>query len=102
MIVIRLTNGYYIEQEGRDHVLKQMYETQPKGKYKNQAPRESTRDIGYFSNLESALERYLLLVQSEEGHGLVLPIKEYVDAVKQINEYTVKQIIASRDLMLRS
>lgn len=93
MITIKLTDGYYIEREGRDHVLKQIYTTQPKGRFKDVAPKEAIRDIGYFSNLESALERYLLLVQSERGDGHIVGMGDYIETINRINQEAIAEII---------
>ena len=93
MITVKLTDDYYIEREGRDHVLKQIYTTQPKGRFKDVEPKEAIRDIGYFSNLESALERYLLLIQSERGDGHRLVMEDYIATIERINQEAISEII---------
>lgn len=91
MVTIKLTNGYFIEREGVDHVLKREYTVEPTEKYPE--PRLKVKDIGYFGKLNHAIERYLLLVQSEEMDGEIYAMSEYARAIKDFNDLTVEEII---------
>lgn len=93
MIRLNLTEGYYIELEGVDHVLKQSYTTKPKKE--GAEPKVAERNIGYFSNLEKAIERYLLLIQSKHGDGLSLNMNEYIELIREINAESVRMILES-------
>lgn len=90
MVVITLTNGYFIEKEGIDHVLKQNYMAKGKDKQEH----EAVRNIGYFSNTEQAIRRYLEEMQTTELDGLLINMKEYVNAIQVVNDGAVKQILS--------
>lgn len=90
MVTINLTHGFFIEREGVDHVLKREVMTKPTKR--SPEPHKIKINIGYFSSLKNALERYLLIVQSEGANGLELDINGYVDAVELSNDLTIKQI----------
>ena len=90
MVVITLTNGYFIEKEGIDHVLKQNYMAKGKDKQEH----EAVRNIGYFSNTEQAIRRYLEEMQTTELDGLLINMKEYVNAIQVANDGAVKQILS--------
>lgn len=89
MVVITLTNGYFIEKEGMDNVLKQNYMAKGKDKQEH----EAVRNIGYFSNTEQAIRRYLEEMQTTELDGLSMSMKEYVNEIHVANDGAVKQIL---------
>lgn len=89
MVQITLTNGYFIEKEGRDHVLKQNY----MAKGKNKQEHEAVRNVGYFSSTENAIRCYLEEMQTTELDGLSMSMKEYVNAIQKANDGAVKQVI---------
>lgn len=88
MVQITLTHGYFIEKEGRDHVLKQNYMAKGKDKQEH----EAVRNVGYFSSTENAIRCYLEEMQTTELDGLSVSMKEYVNAIQKANELAVKQI----------
>ena len=85
MFNITLTDGYFVEVEGVDHVLKQ-HTTTKKDK-------EVIKNIGYFSSFTQAFNRYLKEIQSEEADGLVLDIEEYINTITAINKKAVEDIL---------
>jgi hypothetical protein len=89
MVGIILTNGYFIEKEGRDHVLKQNY----MAKGKNKQEHEAVRNVGYFSSTENAIRCYLEEMQTTELDGLQMSMKEYANAIQVANDGAVKQIL---------
>lgn len=92
MIKITLTDGYFVEVEGVDHVLKRHTTTQPK---KDEETKEVVKKIGYFSSMTQALVRYLKEVQSEEAHGMTFSMEEYINAIATINKKAVEDILAN-------
>ena len=55
---------------------------------------DAEKRIGYFSNIENALGRYIDKVQAEKIGETTIDIKRYIDAIQEINNDTVKQIAA--------
>lgn len=87
---IVLTDGYFVEKKGRDCVLKKSYIAKGKnGEY------DAEKRIGYFSNIENAISRYLEEIQAKEIGAASIDIKNYVDAIREINNDAVNQITAS-------
>lgn len=82
MVRINLLNGYFIEQEPLNYTLKQRFE----GKKKDGTPKESTRTIGYFGDLEGAIRRFLKLNQIDEMDGLSIDMQKYVDFIVEAND----------------
>ena len=60
-MIIKLSNGYYIEVDNLNHTLKQTYI----GKTKDGKTKECEKVIGYFSSLDNALQRYLIHNQTD-------------------------------------
>lgn len=89
MVQITLTHGYFIEKEGRDHVLKQNY----MAKGKNKQEHEVVRNVGYFSSTENAIRCYLEEMQTTELDNLSLSMEEYIEAIIVANVDAVKQIL---------
>ena len=85
-----LTNGYFIEIDSLNHTLKQKYI----GENKNGEEREYERVLGYFSNLENAIERYLLHIQSDGMEDVPLTLDEYLTHVKESNKKAVREIVS--------
>lgn len=98
MVTIKLTDGYFIEKSGLDYVLKREYVTEKKGN--NPGGKLTVKDIGYYGkNLEHALKDYLSLIQSEATYGVIFSsMSDYIRTIRDINDLTVKQIIASQNL----
>lgn len=92
MVKILLTNGYFIEKEGRDHVLKCEYMAKGKDKQEHKA----VRNVGYFSNTENAVRCYLEEMQTTELDGVSISMKEYVNKIQSVNEVAIKQIISQK------
>lgn len=92
MVIIKLTNGYFIEKEKLDYVLKKEYiatsKQYPEGHL-------TVKDVGYYGKkLDHAINDYLSLVQSESMDGVIFhTMSDYVRTIQNINDLTVKQII---------
>lgn len=89
MVIINLTNGYFIEQEPLNYTLKQRF----KGEKKDGTPKESVRTIGYFGDLEGAIKRFLKLNQLDENDGLSVDMKNYVDSIVAANNKACAEIM---------
>ena len=83
---ILLGNGYFVEIDSMNHTLKQKY----MGTDKQGVEKEYEKVHGYFSNLESAIERYLLLNQSDLNNDSSVEMREYLELVRVANENAVK------------
>lgn len=83
---ILLGNGYFVEIDSMNHTLKQKY----MGADKQGAEKEYEKTHGYFSNLESAVERYLFLNQIDSMADSSIEMKEYLELVRVANENAVK------------
>lgn len=83
---ILLGNGYFVEIDSMNHTLKQGYiGTDKQGKEK-----EYEKTHGYFSSLESAIERYLFLNQIDSMADLSVDMKHYLELVRVANENAVQ------------
>ena len=83
---ILLGNGYFVEIDNLNHTLKQEYI----GTNKEGAFQQYEKVHGYFSNLDSAVERYLLLNQNDLMADSRLGMKKYLELVRLANENAVK------------
>ena len=83
---IVLGNGYFVEVEGRDFTLKQNYQY----KTKEGVEKEGVKSLGYFANLNGAIERYLILNQSDLNTDSSVEMKEYLELVRVANENAIK------------
>ncbi len=89
-MIIKLSNGYFIEVDNVCHTLKQKYI----GETKKGEKKECERFIGYFSNLEHALEHYVKHYQSDFMADASMDLDTYLRCVKDSNIMAVKQIKA--------
>lgn len=85
---ITLINGYYIEVEERNYILKQKYE----GKSKDGEPKEAERTFGYYGKLETAIEEFLKQNQGDCGADVAMDMEEYAQFVGQVNKAAVEAI----------
>ena len=85
MITITLTHGYYIESDKRGYFLKQKYH----GKSKDGASKECIKKHGYFGNVETAVEKYIALIQNQHTDEAEMTLKEYAEEIKEANKNAV-------------
>ena len=86
---IFLMNGYYIEIDPLNYTLRQKY----KGTKKDGVtPRDGERIHGYFSNLDSALAKFIALNQIDSGSDLALDLYHYVEFVSDANLNAVQAL----------
>ena len=85
---IHLINGYYIEIDPLNYTLRQKY----KGTKKDGTPRDGERTHGYFSDLESALAKFISLNQIDSGSDLALDLYHYVEFVRDANLNAVQAL----------
>lgn len=83
---ILLGNGYFVEIDKLNHTLKKKC----KGTGKDGKEKEHEKTHGYFSNLESAIERYLKLNQIDLMAESSLEMRRYVEVIDEINRSAVK------------
>lgn len=88
---ITLINGYYIEVEERNYILKQKYE----GKSKDGDPKEAERTFGYYGKLGPAIEEFLKQNQSDCGADMAMEMEEYAQFVSRANKEAVEAITAA-------
>ncbi len=86
MTTIELKNGYYIELDRLNYMLKRKCT----GKDRNGAEKESTKDLGYFGDIREAVLRFLKLVQADVLDGETIGIKEYAELVEWSNKLAVQ------------
>ena len=72
---ILLGNGYFVEIDSLNYTLKQKYT----GKNKQGEEKEYEKTHGYFSNLESAIERYLKLNQNDLMADCSVKMHQYLE-----------------------
>lgn len=89
-MVILLGNGYLVEVDSLNYTLKQKYI----GENKKGEQQEYEKTHGYFSNLESAIERYLKLNQIELMAGCSIKMNQYLELVRVANENAVQAVKA--------
>lgn len=77
MTTITLKNGYYIEIDPLNYTLRQSYQ----GETKSGEKKDAFRTLGYFGNIESAIERYVELVYMDITDGESMSLKEYAKAI---------------------
>lgn len=87
---ILLGNGYFVEIDNLNHTLKQ----NKCGKDKQGNEKEYEKTHGYFSNLESAIERYLFLNQIDFMTDCSIKMNQYLELVRVANENAVKAVKA--------
>ena len=87
---ILLGNGYFVEIDKLNHTLKQNC----KGTDKDGNEKEYEKVHGYFSNLESAIERYLKLNQNDLMADCSVKIHQYLELVRVANEQAVQAVKA--------
>ena len=86
---IFLMNGYYIEIDPLNYTLRQKY----KGTKKDGVtPRDGERIHGYFSNLDSALAKFIARNQIDSGSDLALDLYNYVGFVRDANINAVQAL----------
>jgi len=87
-MIIKLSNGYYIEIDNLNHTLKQNYI----GTTKDGEKKEYEKTIGYFSNLDNALKRYLIHNQTDFMADSSMSLDEYLEFVEEANKQAIKEI----------
>ena len=89
-MVILLSNGYFVEIDKLNHTLKQNC----KGTDKAGNEKEYEKTHGYFSNIDSAIERYLKLNQNDLMADCSVKMHQYLELVKKANEQAVQAVKA--------
>jgi len=89
-MVILLGNGYFVEVDSLNYTLKQKYT----GRDKQGEEKEYEKMHGYFSNLDSAIERYLKLNKNDLMADCSVKMHQYLELVKVANEQAVQAVKA--------
>lgn len=84
---IELPDNYYIRADDMNVIMEQEYE----GTSKDGEPITGVRTIGYFSSIESALKRYILIhIDYDLGD---IDIESYVDRVNEIKNDLLNRMV---------
>lgn len=96
---IKLSNGYYIEIDPLNFTLKQTYE----GKRKTGDKKEAERLIGYYGNIEDALESFLKHNQIDfmEELNVSMDLNTYLKSVQEANIQAVEAIKCMLDSLCK-
>ena len=86
---INLTNGYFVVTDPMNHTLKKKYTVVSK---KDGSQKEVEKVCGYFSNLESAVKKFLELNQIDLLSDTAVDFMGYLDSIQTINERAVQAI----------
>lgn len=86
---IRLTDGFCIDQDEFQYILKQRYTA---AKKKDGSGYESVKVISYHRTLEQAVEKYIYMRQNLLRPDTAVSLREYVNLVKRDNKEAVKAI----------
>lgn len=84
--MIKLNNGYSVEIDNLNYILKKEYESTSKD---GQA-KKSEKTIGFFGNMKDLLERYLECSQKDAIGESEIDMAEYVRMVERSNEMAVE------------
>ena len=86
-MIIKLTNGFYIEVDEMNYTLKRKYVTEDKeGK-----PKDVEKTIGYYSSLDGAIKRYITLNQIVLNSREAMELDEFVKSIERINNEALRQ-----------
>ena len=87
-MIVRLTNGYFIEVDSLNHTLKQKYT----GKTKDGEEKESEKVIGYYSSMEGAIKGFVKCNQNDLLPCTFVEMSEYIKSIECINNDAVESI----------
>lgn len=86
-MIIKLTNGFFIEIDEMNYTLKQNFI----GKGKDEKPKTSVRVIGYFSTMDGAIKRYITVNQTQLLLEEAMEMEQYVKSIEKINNDALRQ-----------
>ena len=90
-MMIKLENNFFIDVDDRNFTLKSEYINQKTDK-------PAIRTHGYFSNLENAVEYYIMLAALDVNDGKTIELLEYVETIKNVCKETIEVILNERKI----
>ena len=87
-MIVRLTNGYFIEVDSLNHTLKQKYIS----KAKDGTEKESEKVIGYYSSMEGAIKGFVKHNQNDLLPDSYVEMSEYIKSIECINNDAVESL----------
>lgn len=82
-MIIKLKHGFFVEAEEKNFTLKSEYTNQKTGE-------QATRTHGYFSSLESAIRKYIMLATIDSDYAIEL--NDLLEKIKAVCEETIQTI----------
>lgn len=87
-MIIKLTQGYFVEPDEMQYILKQRYTC----KAKDGSEKEAVRNVSYHLTLEQAIEKYLKMLETSLQPDKAVTLREYVKMYTQATKAAVRAI----------
>lgn len=85
---INLSNGYYIDSDPLNYILKQSYT----GKTNDGKEKECSRTCGYYGSIRNAVEGFIAMNQKSLTAEYEGDLRRYVGVIEKLNETAVSDV----------
>lgn len=89
---LKITDNYKIVQEGICYTVKSIKMTYGTGRNKSNEPRVTTRDEGYYMNIQDAIGKVAKLLIKDGTQDFGGNLDEYINRISNILDNAVKQM----------